>query len=304
MTTSSGYIPTGTPEAATLTPQTTNISDDSLVENRITGLLSRDNDYMRQAETRGLQQAQQRGLLSSSMAVGAVEGQRIAAALPIAQQDASLYGQRDLQDGAYIQQGHLNTQTFQNDASMATHQGNINVGLQAQQGDINSRLQNEQYGYNTQLADQAFGHNTQLASQQGAINLYNATAQISAQADVNSRLQAEQAIQNRQAQLQTSITNIENNSDLSPDQRNTMIQNEINTYNAMTSAIAISAGLASTTFHYNGPVGTSANATAGTTTGTTTGSTTTSPPVGSTSSTYNPVTNRGASGQTQHRGRD
>ena len=226
-----GYTsPSSQPDAAELREHTTEISDDSLVENRITGLLSQDNPYMQQATTRGLQQANQRGLLSSSMAVGAVEDSRIAAALPIAQQDASLYGQRDLQDSAYTQQGNLNIQNYQNTLNTNEHQGLINAGLQDQQGNINSRLQAEQ----------------------AELNANNALAEIAAQGDVNSRLQAEQAIQNRQAQLQESIAAIESDSSLTAEQRNSRINNEISLYNATATIIAQSMGLSTTSWLYSG----------------------------------------------------
>ena len=60
----------------------------SYVQNQMTDLLDKDNPYMKQAETQALQNMNTRGLLNSSMAVGAVEDARIRHALPIAQQDA------------------------------------------------------------------------------------------------------------------------------------------------------------------------------------------------------------------------
>lgn len=70
------------PETQTYTP------GDSSVSRRMTGLLQKDNPYMQQAATRGAQEANRRGLLNSSIAVGAVESARIDAALPIASQEA------------------------------------------------------------------------------------------------------------------------------------------------------------------------------------------------------------------------
>ncbi len=70
--------------------------EDTGVANRMTGLLSRDNEYMQQAETVGKKQANRRGLLNSTMAVSAVEDSRIRAALPIASQEASQAHQSNL----------------------------------------------------------------------------------------------------------------------------------------------------------------------------------------------------------------
>jgi hypothetical protein len=69
--------------------------DDS-VENRVTNLMKDDSKLMRQAETAGLQQANKRGLLNSSMAVGATQNEAYRAALPIASQDASQAMQENL----------------------------------------------------------------------------------------------------------------------------------------------------------------------------------------------------------------
>ncbi len=62
--------------------------DDTSVSKQMTRLLSRDNEYMQQAEAQGLKSANRRGLINSTAAVRAVEGERIRAALPIASQDA------------------------------------------------------------------------------------------------------------------------------------------------------------------------------------------------------------------------
>lgn len=61
---------------------------------QMTMLLNKQSPWMKQAETQGLQQAAKRGLLSSSMAVGAVEAERIRAAAPIAEATARQYAQQ------------------------------------------------------------------------------------------------------------------------------------------------------------------------------------------------------------------
>lgn len=71
--------------------------EDASVSKRLTELLSRDDPYMQQASTRGNQQANRRGLLNSSIAVGAVENERIRAGLPIASQEAGQAHEMNLQ---------------------------------------------------------------------------------------------------------------------------------------------------------------------------------------------------------------
>lgn len=62
--------------------------DDSVVS-ALTRLTSQDSPLMRQAQTSGLQKANQRGLLNSSMAVQAAEDAAYAAAVPVASQEAA-----------------------------------------------------------------------------------------------------------------------------------------------------------------------------------------------------------------------
>lgn len=58
------------------------------VEKRLSGLMKTDSNYMTQAATAGLQAGNRRGLLNSTMAIGAAQDSAARAALPIAQQDA------------------------------------------------------------------------------------------------------------------------------------------------------------------------------------------------------------------------
>ena len=105
------YRLTGTPR------QTTAQQEQALMEQREGGptgstsvaehlyaILDKDSPLNRQAETQGLQRAHQRGLLNSSMAVGAAQDAVTSNAIPIASQDAGF------QQGLEMQrQGHLQT---------------------------------------------------------------------------------------------------------------------------------------------------------------------------------------------------
>jgi hypothetical protein len=67
--------------------------DDSVARG-VNALTAQDSAMMRQARTAGLQRANARGLLNSSMAVGAAQNEAYRAAIPIASQDASqAYGE-------------------------------------------------------------------------------------------------------------------------------------------------------------------------------------------------------------------
>jgi hypothetical protein len=78
----------------------------------MTGLLGKNSDYMKRAETKGLQTANTRGLLNSSLAAGAAQAAAIDAALPIAQQDASTYSGFSGREQQFDQQTALNADQF------------------------------------------------------------------------------------------------------------------------------------------------------------------------------------------------
>lgn len=88
------------------------VTPEALVEKRMLGLLDQNNDYMRNANTKGLQYANQRGLINSSIAAGAARQAALEAALPIAQQDAN----------SFFQQGRANQ-----DAENAARTANMNA---------------------------------------------------------------------------------------------------------------------------------------------------------------------------------
>lgn len=81
-------------QAATLgTPTSWNVTPEQTQQGQLSSILKSDSPLMQQAETKGLQQANARGLLNSSMAVGAAQDSMIAAAQPISAADAQTNAQ-------------------------------------------------------------------------------------------------------------------------------------------------------------------------------------------------------------------
>ena len=107
----------------------TGAQNNDTVERRLSGLLANESPYMLSARTKAQQQANQRGLLNSTMAATAGEKAAIETALPIAQQDAS-----------YYQAQGINAQ-----------QGDIQKGLYETQGNISSQLAEEKFTYDQAL---------------------------------------------------------------------------------------------------------------------------------------------------------
>lgn len=89
-------MPTPVPPVTPFTMPDARPQQDASTVNRLTGLLASDSPYLAAARQAGLRTAQSRGLLNTSIAAGTSEASAIAAAAPIASQDASQANQFNL----------------------------------------------------------------------------------------------------------------------------------------------------------------------------------------------------------------
>lgn len=146
------------PSAATATPATASTYDPSkfvvtpeqTVEGRTANLVKDDSVLMQQARVRANQDAQAKGLLSSSLAVGAGQNAVIQNALPIASQDAATFN-KAMTDTANAQ----NT-AKQYNAGITTDVSKVNAGLLTNVSQTNTDAQNaaktlSASGFNTQM---------------------------------------------------------------------------------------------------------------------------------------------------------
>lgn len=134
-------------EDANVTTRT--VSPNELVENRINNLLASNSPYIQRARTSGLQFANQRGLLNSSIAAQASEEAAIARAGEIASQDASTYAQ-----AALANQQAQNTAGLQ-DAQLGTNVSIFNVGEDNVTNRFNASSTNEAGQFNAAAANQS-----------------------------------------------------------------------------------------------------------------------------------------------------
>lgn len=67
------------------------VTPNELVQNQLNQLLSSNSQYMRNAQLRGAEMANRRGMLNSSIAAGNAQRASLEAAMPIAQADAQVY---------------------------------------------------------------------------------------------------------------------------------------------------------------------------------------------------------------------
>ena len=168
-----------------------NMTEDQTVEGRLDGILAKNSPLMQRAATQGMQYANQRGLLNSTMAVGAAQGAMIDRATPIAQQDASQAWQRGnqrldhrhQQDMSYLQD---ELQRNQMALQQAISQGNDQLATQLQM-EINNQqehlrrgsmelqhgqtLDRDQAGYDHQRTMTELGHVLGMEHMEFAKNL-------------------------------------------------------------------------------------------------------------------------------------
>lgn len=71
-------------------PTTWNVTKEQTAQGQLGNIINQDSPLMQLAATKGAQQANSRGLLNSSMGIGATQDSVIAAATPIAQSDADV----------------------------------------------------------------------------------------------------------------------------------------------------------------------------------------------------------------------
>ena len=132
----------------TATPTRT-VSEEETVQYQLDQILDPNSELMQSARTRGLQYANQRGLLNSSIAAQAAQQAMIDAAIPIAQQDARTYAEAAGQITDFEGRGALQ------DAQLGTNVSMFNVGEENVTNRFNAESQNRAGEFNANAANVA-----------------------------------------------------------------------------------------------------------------------------------------------------
>lgn len=135
----SGGTMTPPPAGGSAVPGTTPNTNTSSVSDNVNGLTSQDSAYMRQAKAAGMDTANQRGVLNSSIAAGASQKAAYDAAVPIATADAANVTQKDLSAQGFAQNTKLQAQ--QNQSTQTIAQMNIDASAKQQAATIMAQLQ-------------------------------------------------------------------------------------------------------------------------------------------------------------------
>ena len=161
-------------------------------------IMAQDNPLMQQARTMSQQQMASRGLLNSSMAIGAGQDALYRVAMPIAQQDAQAYN---------------NTDQF--NAQAKNNMSQYNASNQQQTALANMQAQNAASQYGAEALNQSAAQNAQAQNQ---IKQYNASN--------------EQQVALANAQARNSMNQFNAGNQFSAQQANMQAQNNMNQFNA------------------------------------------------------------------------
>jgi hypothetical protein len=169
--------PTGA--AATYDPSQRLVNKpEETVAGQMQGLIQSDSPYMQMARTSANQQMNSRGLLNSSMAVTAADQAAYAAALPIAQADASVYDTNAKQNLAY-----------QNEALKTNAAGINDMTGKNMSANIDAMKSNMDAAMKTQLATIEATYKTTMQNSATASEMYKQTVKnisdISASKDMS-----------------------------------------------------------------------------------------------------------------------
>lgn len=173
--TSQGYTAQGY-DPSTATASNWNVDQNQLVQNQVQGIIAKDSPLMQQAATTAKQGMAQRGLLNSSMAVGAGQNAVIASAMPMAQQDAGTYAQSAQFNAQNNTNVNLANAGFRNDAAR------FNAGERNQAAQFGADAANRVGMFNADARNQAGQFN---ANQQNQFGL----TQLQGQIDINKMTQ-------------------------------------------------------------------------------------------------------------------
>lgn len=125
---------TGTPvPGQPMAPQTPQFAPTQVVQQTLDQFIGSNSPYMRNAQLRGLEQANQRGMLNSSISAGAAQRAAMETAMPLVDQSLGLQRQRE----GYAFQG----EQAGLDRSFQAQQQDVQRQFQASQADIDRTIQ-------------------------------------------------------------------------------------------------------------------------------------------------------------------
>lgn len=158
--------------AANANAQTRDVADNELVTNQLSSIMGDNSPLLQRAKASALETANSRGLLNSSMAVGAATGAVLDRATPLAQSNAATISNVNNQNLSNQQQTELTNTANQQATNQlnAQQQTNTSLANASEQNKVLSQMMDQQN--KLQLADIEAQYKTLMQSQASAMTLY------------------------------------------------------------------------------------------------------------------------------------
>lgn len=233
------YSGANTPTAATYTPTMQSVGEKSTVQNQLANITANGSALNTQAETAAKKAMSGRGLLNSSIAVGAGQEAVLKSALPIAQQDASTYAQTDAANAGYAnsadqfnagQKNQLTGQLIGSDTSLAVADKNIASQQLISDRDNATKLQLQQLDADTRKSLASLDEATKVKLQ----GLESADKQL---------LQTNISAANMYAQLAQALSQISTSTSMDAAGKQQATDNQINLFRQQLQAVGQVSGL-------------------------------------------------------------
>lgn len=203
------------------------VKPEQTVQGQIKAIIDADSPLMQQAETRGLQKANQRGLMNSSMAVGAGQAELYNVAAPIATSDAAAFNRAAEFNAGAEQQVNLANQSSTNTANQ------FNASSTNQVNSQNSQLQTNVALNNASLYADAAKFNASESNNLLKLGMDSQTKTELAQIEANYKtlMQSSQGAAEMYKQYMANASAIMTNKDMTLEAKNAAIRNQVSGLN-------------------------------------------------------------------------
>lgn len=226
-------------EASNYDATTSDVSNNATVQGRMEGLLSQGSQYMKLAESKANEVSNQRGLLSSTMAVGAAQRANIEAALPIASQDAATFDLRERSNQGYLNQADQFNAGQDQQMELANMEsenqaGQFNAGASQQASEFNASQAN-------QMLQQQWSQESAQAHEQtmASLNAQLEQGLIDSKAFANLRGQYLDSFTSVVNESNINISEIQSNANIPAEEKTKMIENQIKMRDADLKALQV-----------------------------------------------------------------
>lgn len=232
--TASTAAPATTYTGAMATAAPVTVDPTKTVQSQVKAIIDDNSPLMQQAATRANQAANSRGLLNSSIAVGAGQSAVLDAATPIANADANIYANANLADASNKQQMNLANQNSSNTSNQFNSAAANTVKAQNSQLETNVNLSNAteanrmaQFKENLQADTARFNASESNTLIKLGMDAQTRTGLANIEASYKTLLQSQASAGELYKQMVLNSSNIMQNKDMDAATKQTALNNQI-----------------------------------------------------------------------------